>query len=185
MTLIQRDANIDNLLDRIDALQERVSIIESYPNDPDIPGLIVYNVKDYGAKGDDSTDDTAAIQAAIDQAAAGDHRTVFIPAGTYRISSSIVLDSHVSLLGETTYTTILKATTAITMIKIERGENLVQNLRLIGYDHTDSNSIAIQIGGNPSYTNVWDVLAGDLGLKASTVLILQKDRWNNEVLLIS
>lgn len=34
MSLVDRDANIDNLLDRFDDLKERVSILESYPADP-------------------------------------------------------------------------------------------------------------------------------------------------------
>jgi parallel beta-helix repeat protein len=40
------------------------------------------NVRAFGAKGDDATDDTAAIQAALD---AGAGRTVLVPAGTYLV----------------------------------------------------------------------------------------------------
>ena len=46
------------------------------------------NVKWFGAKGDGSTDDTAAIQAAID-ALPGGGGTVSLPGGTYNISSAI------------------------------------------------------------------------------------------------
>ena len=48
------------------------------------------NVIDYGATGDGTTDDTVAIQAAID-AAAG--RPVYAPAGTYVITSTIDMES--------------------------------------------------------------------------------------------
>ena len=42
------------------------------------------NVKDYGATGDGETDDTAAIQAAID---AG--RSVYLPSGIYVLSREV------------------------------------------------------------------------------------------------
>jgi hypothetical protein len=49
----------------------------------------VANVRDYGAKGDGSTDDTAAIQAAITTG-----KQVRIPAGNYRITSQINCNTH-------------------------------------------------------------------------------------------
>lgn len=45
------------------------------------------NVRDYGALGDGGSDDTAAIQAAID--ASPDGSTVFFPAGTYLVSAPL------------------------------------------------------------------------------------------------
>ena len=47
------------------------------------------NVRDFGAKGDGSTDDTAAIQAAIDYAVAAGRRSVYFPAGTYIVTSPL------------------------------------------------------------------------------------------------
>lgn len=52
------------------------------------------NVRVFGAKGDGATDDTAAIQAAID---AEDY--VYIPAGRYKISAKITLKSFVEVEG--------------------------------------------------------------------------------------
>lgn len=54
--------------------------------------------RDFLAAGDGSTDDTAAIQAAIDAAAAF-RGALYIPAGVYVISSPLVLKYRVSLIG--------------------------------------------------------------------------------------
>jgi hypothetical protein len=60
----------------------------------------VFNVRAYGAVGDGVADDTAAIQAAYNTAAAAGGGIVFLPAGIYRITGSILLSSSlVSILG--------------------------------------------------------------------------------------
>lgn len=57
-----------------------------------------FNVKDYGATGDNSTDDTSAIQAAID-AAELVGGTVFFPQGEYVTSSKLTIDGAISVVG--------------------------------------------------------------------------------------
>jgi hypothetical protein len=58
---------------------------------------IYYNVKDYGATGNGSTDDTSAIQSAVN--AAGIGAIIYFPPGIYLISSPIILGFGQSVLG--------------------------------------------------------------------------------------
>ena len=48
----------------------------------------VLDVRDFGARGDGTTDDTAAIQAALDHDPSG-NRIVYLPPGTYRVSDQL------------------------------------------------------------------------------------------------
>src|SRR6202042_3185244 len=61
--------------------------------------LSVYNVKSYGALGNNSNDDTAAVQATINTASTAGGGIVYFPPGTYLVSTSIAPASNVTLLG--------------------------------------------------------------------------------------
>ena len=62
---------------------------------PTVP--IKTNVKDFGAQGDGTTDDTAAFKRAI---AATSHGALYIPAGRYKLTDRLTIDkSHVVLRG--------------------------------------------------------------------------------------
>jgi polygalacturonase len=58
----------------------------------------VYNVRDYGATGNGSTDDAAAIQRALDLASSTNPGSqVFIPTGTYKVSSELEIKGSVHI----------------------------------------------------------------------------------------
>lgn len=60
------------------------------------------NVQDYGAVGNGTTDDTAAIQSAI-TAASTSHQMVYLPAGKYKITATLTVPSsgYLYMVGET------------------------------------------------------------------------------------
>jgi hypothetical protein len=59
------------------------------------------NVKDYGATGNGSTDDTSAISAAVNSAPPTGTMVlnVYFPTGTYVLSGAITVPSHIRIFG--------------------------------------------------------------------------------------
>ncbi len=69
-------------------------------------GSLVINVKDYGATGDGTTDDSANIQAAIAASPVG--AIVYFPPGTYVIGTLISLKAYRHYVGSNRWQTIIK-----------------------------------------------------------------------------
>lgn len=77
---------------------------------------IYFNITAYGAVVDGSTDDSAAITAAI-AAAAVDGGTVFFPAGTTAIESVITVPYNVNLLGAGSESSVIKVNDAAAYVE--------------------------------------------------------------------
>ncbi|KAF4979970.1 hypothetical protein FZEAL_3924 [Fusarium zealandicum] len=98
---------------------EEIAHLGRAPYYPDNQYQVFRNVKDYGAVGDGVTDDTAAINAAISagvrcipgvcKGSTISPATVYIPSGTYLISSSIIDLYYTQIIGDPTNRPILKA----------------------------------------------------------------------------
>jgi hypothetical protein len=91
-----------------------------------ITGAMI-NVRDYGAKGDGTTNDTAAIQAAITAATANGQSTLYIPTGTYIVKSQLNV-SQCSVMGDGVYASIIKAGSGFTGTNLMYVGSLAQNL---------------------------------------------------------
>lgn len=74
--------------------QTRLALYDDTPLKAHLP----WNVKRYGATGDSETDDSAAVQAAID-AAAVTGGIVFFPPGNYKIATALAQKSSIELRG--------------------------------------------------------------------------------------
>ena len=80
----------------IGSLDERALAAPTKSGSKNDLGARVYNIRDYGAKGDGTTLDTAALQTAIDACTLDGGGTVLVPAGTFLIGT-VELKSNVTL----------------------------------------------------------------------------------------
>jgi len=64
-----------------------------------IPCSDIYNVKEFGAKGDGNTDDTEIIQKALNIAGEKNGGIVFLPIGSYLIKGNLIVPENVTLEG--------------------------------------------------------------------------------------
>jgi hypothetical protein len=92
----------DFLIDMATAAAVPLSATKSWHGPSDL-----FNVKAFGARGDGATNDTAAIQAAIDAADAAGGGFVYLPAAAY-IASPLSLKSNVTLLGDGIGCTVIR-----------------------------------------------------------------------------
>ncbi|MBU0505681.1 right-handed parallel beta-helix repeat-containing protein, partial [bacterium] len=94
------------------------------------------NVKDYGAVGDGTTNDTAAIQAAVDALPVGG--SIIFPAGIYAINDMIILSRKKSVSIEGNQATLLQTTGHKRSLWIDKSDHVVvKNLRVERNEYTD------------------------------------------------
>ena len=100
------------------------------------------SVKDFGAVGDGLTDDTAAIQAALDAA-----YKVYIPAGEYLVTDTVYLRSGNELYGDGAYSKIItgvtRSTSVFPILKIDgdvafQYEIRIQDINIVGYNSIET-----------------------------------------------
>lgn len=143
----------ENYVDYSTLVSERNSI---YPS----PATI--NVKSYGAYGDDSHDDTTAINNAISAASAGDK--IYFPSGTYKVTGTISITKPLILYGDGPGISVIKhyANDACIYIAgnatdyysvLTSGQDPSGIIRAIG-SNCGNGSDTVILSDNPSYYQV-------------------------------
>ena len=143
----------------------------------------VFNVLDYGATGDGSTNDQAACQAAIDAAVAAGGGVVYFPAGTYSLTSVASSDTTpnglliphtstwdantaVTLQGDGVDSVLLAGNATMCVLRNSRVFTTIRNLRIDGGPKTDviglgvmpesiTQTTTITSNSNMTVENVW------------------------------
>lgn len=183
---------LDNILGKIisglKALQDRFDNLE---REIDSRGK---NVKRYGAKGDGITDDTAAIQTAINKSKDGE--LIYFPPGTYVVSRPINLLTRRTYTGSAKMTTIIKlksdgnapyimgASDASEHTNIE-----IRNLRILGqrdlagqegiYFYALSHSTISNVRVENCTRNGFMFEGGDGNLNTTTIKLFQCESYAN------
>lgn len=102
-----------------------------------------YNVNSFGALGQDTIDDTAALQKALDQARAGVSVVINVPAGTYYISNVLFIQSNTTLNLDPN-ATIFRMDSSLSNNMLKNSDS---NHRSTGYpDYTLSQNITVNGG---------------------------------------
>lgn len=164
----------------VTALMIFTSVCDDAGARPFPPDSGVLNVRDFGAKGDGRHDDTAALLAAI--AAAGDDtgaffwrtRIVYLPAGTYQVSQTLVkryrdgrFGSGMLLIGESRDTTTIRlADHAVGFgdIRTPRGVIMTTAKLLDGTPTSGGKDYTHKGEGNDAYENFIEDLTVETGM---------------------
>lgn len=151
-------------------------------------GSILINVKtDYNAKGNNSANDAAAIQAAIDACSAAGGGIVFFPPGIYKVTSTVIVKSGVRLVGSgrnITYISgfVTNVGTVTFSTSVARGTS-IEDMTVLGYYNANPALVTTDAITIPDVSPV-DLIRvvswyGSAGLNTSGIDGLYHDCWFN------
>jgi hypothetical protein len=127
---------------------------------------LVYNVKDHGAVGNGSTDDTAAIQATINLVGSSGG-IVFFPSGTYSIGTSLTIASNIIIQGSGSGTSFIKqnSTSSDVFVGTDIASLIIESIRLNGPASGSGNGVHLttSVSTATPYITMRDVVVSAMG----------------------
>lgn len=120
-----------------------------------------FNVMDYGAKGDGTTDDTTAIQATMTAAANGG--SVYFPAGTYIVSSTIILPANnCNIYGVNKGKSVISSKTTFTTGDVFQCQSGGDNVNIYSLGFTSQSATARTSGATINVNSCHDMHISDI-----------------------
>lgn len=120
----------------------------------------ITNVRSHGAEGDGVTDDTDAIQAALDVVGTSTYGgDVYLPPGRYVVSDSLLIYSNTRLLGAGKGLSVLVAAAGWANTHVVNGRGATGVLNVIAEDNVRVEGITIDLETNSVVANGINILA--------------------------
>lgn len=147
--LSELDSNFSSFASTTDATQGS-SLVGYLPAGSGAVGTTVQaklresvSVLDFGATGNGSTDDTAAIQAALDSGAL----SIYAPSGTYRVTATINITRPVTFYGDGLANTIFSQATNFDVFYIYNGVGVMSGVNMFNFGITNTQASASVTSG--------------------------------------
>lgn len=148
----------------------------------------VFNVLDYGAVGDGTTNSTTAIQAAITAAAVGGG-AVYLPAGDYKLTATLQIPYGVSIFGDGATASVLKCLScnALTFTSgaYDNGKMFYEDFGMEGMVGSTANWAAVEsllpAGGTHGVESRDGLVFNRLKIRNFNQGFVISDLWNSQI----
>lgn len=125
------DAELDFWARRLDAGMTSIQVQSLLLSGAEYVNQPYFAATDFGATPNDATDDSLAIQAALDIAGLSGNSVIYLAEGVYIAENLRLHDSHLKLIGPGTLK-LKDRSTAVGVLTVEGNDNLVSYLRIDG-----------------------------------------------------
>ncbi|MBV6457444.1 MAG: hypothetical protein HONBIEJF_00553 [Fimbriimonadaceae bacterium] len=124
-----------------------------------VSNIGLFNVKDYGAKGNGTKDDTLSFQAAIDAMNSQGGGTLYVPRGLYKLTNTIYITCKAHILGEGRQLSKLRWSAGSHGLYFDGGSNEATNRKVLSltglsFEAAQAGGIALQIRYSMAEGNV-------------------------------